>query len=309
MPEPRKAGRKSKGGSSKAKKLALFRRGAEAAHRVAGYEGQYYCPICKNGYTAEALESGALTLEHVPQASIGGRGIALTCKVCNNTAGHTVDAAVHQRDQVEAFARMVLRGEGEGTHPGFLRIGGDVLNAQIALENGGQPVVELRPGNNNPAALQRLNQRMTEMGGLGGDLQITARARYHVRLAKVGELRSAFLAAFALLGYNYAFHPYLDPVRQQIMQHDEKIINGWTLEVTTNPPRNVIALVRDPQALVVQIGARGVLLPVPGGPSDLYEQLAARYTQGEFANFRGVRRLGWPASLEMRLDFQDPEAE
>jgi uncharacterized protein (UPF0210 family) len=70
MPEPRRvARRKDTGGSLRAKKLALFRRGAEAAHRVAGYQDRYYCPICKDGYTVEAVESGALTLEHVPQAS------------------------------------------------------------------------------------------------------------------------------------------------------------------------------------------------------------------------------------------------
>jgi hypothetical protein len=218
-----------------------------------------------------------------------------------------VDAAVHQRGQVEAFAKMILLGESSGMHPGSLRIGGEVLNAHVAVEEGGRPVIQLRQGNNNPAAMKRFDQHMAEGGGLEGELKITARARYNPRHAKIGELRSAFLAAFALFGYKYAFHQHLDSVRQQIMQPDKKVIDGWTLELTTEPPRNVIALLRDPQALVVQIGARGVLLPVPWGSADLYEQMATRYTPGELANFGGMR-LGWPASLEMRLDFDDPEA-
>lgn len=289
---------------STVKKLTLFRRGAEAARRVAGYDRLYFCPICANGYNASAVDAGDLTLEHVPPASIGGRGIALTCKVCNNTAGHTVDAELHRRDQQESFARMILQGQGVGKHPGILSVGGDALNALIALEEDGRPVIEVRPENNNPASLNRLDQHMKELGTIGGEIKVTARARYHRRRAQVGELRSAFLAAFAMLGYKYAFHPRLVHVRQQIMKPDEKIIEGWNMDVTTpGQPRRMIALLNDPRAFVVQIGMRAVLLPaVQGGPEDLYAHVMAKYRQNEFVDFNGAP-VGWPSSLEMRLDF------
>ncbi|HEY0024433.1 MAG TPA: HNH endonuclease [Longimicrobium sp.] len=309
MPETRKRGGKNKRGGSKAKKLILFKRGAEAAQRVGGYEGLYFCPICAIGYNVSAVDAGDLTLEHVPQDSIGGRGIALTCKQCNSTAGHTVDAAVHQRDQVEAFARMILMGEGNGLHYGRLRIGGEVANVQVTREQSGQAVIELRPGNNNPEVLKRIGRHMKDVGGLGGELKVTARQRYHLRHAQVGELRSAFLAVFAMLGYRFAFHPHLERVRQQIMRPDEKIIANWTMAVTKSPPRQLIALMPEPEAFFVQIGTRAVLLPAPPhGPADLYEQLVAIYKQDELVNFTGAR-VGWPTHLEMRLDLEETQAD
>ena len=56
--------------------------------------GLYACPICSLLLPREATDSGDLTLEHVPPEPVGGKGIVLTCKQCNSTAGHTVDAAL-----------------------------------------------------------------------------------------------------------------------------------------------------------------------------------------------------------------------
>ena len=51
--------------------------------------GEYICPICLNSFNKEQLNK--LSMEDAPQASLGGKKIAITCKKCNNTCGHETD--------------------------------------------------------------------------------------------------------------------------------------------------------------------------------------------------------------------------
>ena len=95
------------------KKRELFERGVEAFEKITGKSyGLYVCPICAKGYDRHQLEAGTLTLEHVPPKSLGGKGIVLTCKNCNSTAGHSVDAALANRREQNDCIEAIIRGEG-----------------------------------------------------------------------------------------------------------------------------------------------------------------------------------------------------
>lgn len=292
---------------SRKRKQVLFERGAEAARRVIGTAGIYFCPICQSEYDVASLASGLLTLEHVPPASLGGRGIALTCKTCNNTAGHTVDAELHRRNELERFAELLLQGEGDGPLPAVIRIAGETANVQVVREEGGRTLIQLTPRNNNPDVMRRIGEHIGATRG-AGQFNVTARARYSRRLVKVGELRSAFLAAFALFGYRYAFHPYLDSVRHQILHPNEKVIEYWNVGLKQDAEQRAIALIREPRAVLVQLGSRGVLLPPLDGPADFYEQLRPNYESGQRTDLTG-QLFGWPETLLMHLDFEGPEAQ
>src|SRR5690606_20121071 len=52
----------------------------------------YLCPLCITLFPRAALDVRDLTLEHVPPASQRGRRFVLTCKQCNDGAGHGPDA-------------------------------------------------------------------------------------------------------------------------------------------------------------------------------------------------------------------------
>ena len=52
-------------------------------------EGDYVCPLCLKSYREQDVIK--LTEEDVPQRSLGGRRIALTCKECNNVCGSEID--------------------------------------------------------------------------------------------------------------------------------------------------------------------------------------------------------------------------
>jgi hypothetical protein len=53
-------------------------------------------------------------------------------------------------------------------------------------------------------------------------LQLTAKIKVNWRGAVIGDLKSAFLAAFAVFGYRFAVHPRLNDMREQIQSWDRE---------------------------------------------------------------------------------------
>ena len=47
-------------------------------------QGDYLCPLCMKPFTKQEVRK-ILTEEDVPQASLGGSRITLTCRQCNST--------------------------------------------------------------------------------------------------------------------------------------------------------------------------------------------------------------------------------
>jgi len=91
-------------------KYHLFEQGVGAAARALNLIGVYPCPTCGRHFDKNDLESGQLTLEHVPPESLGGTATILPCRVCNNTAGHTIDAEAASRQAPSDFQRTILHG-------------------------------------------------------------------------------------------------------------------------------------------------------------------------------------------------------
>jgi hypothetical protein len=122
-------------------KERLFATGASALSRISRYSNLYGCPICTRLLPAEALQSGELTLEHVPPRALGGRGIALTCKSCNTEAGSMVDAAVHGRRRLRPSSKnlsLPCTGVARESSPAQsrLRQAGVVTNAMLLTKDG-----------------------------------------------------------------------------------------------------------------------------------------------------------------------------
>ncbi len=71
------------------------------------YAGAFACPICLRLIT----DFDEVTIEHSPPKSLGGRAVALTCRDCNNTAGHTMDWQARQFEHVVDLGRKTLSKE------------------------------------------------------------------------------------------------------------------------------------------------------------------------------------------------------
>ena len=286
----------------------LFRQGAAAANALAGYDGIYFCPICKREFDTNALELRCLTLEDVPPKALGGRPIILTCKDCNNTAGHTVDAAAANREKQDQFLQTLIGGRAGFGGRAKLKIGGVTIN--IDLHNEGEVKTLKVIAENDPKRVKKtreyLDQLADENRWEGEEFKITAAATYHARLARVSELRTAFLAATAAFGYRYAFDPSLDRVREQILKPKEEILARWWMSMDFNHPRPVICIAEREGVVLVKYMTGGTILPFPPSGSKGYEKFLATSSRKIKFKLKG-RFFEWPKSFIAAIDHKNAE--
>lgn len=254
-----------------------FRRGAAAASRVvlAAPPNAYLCPLCLNYYTYEQLTTGVVTDEHVPPKAVGGKSLVLTCQSCNGLASGMLDEFVADDEKQRTFGTPHSR----GALPGSVSVAG-VRNAGSIAYDGETFVIFGDPGQNNPETVAAHTELLDRMGP-GSSLTLTFRMRRKPRRTRIGWMRSAYLAAFAVYGYRYVLQPAFDPLRAAFRDPD-----GAPFEPVILQGQDVgaldpfIALMVEPAWLhrspVVFLGPRVILLPPPSAPTDWFAALSER---------------------------------
>lgn len=291
---------------SQKRRIELFRIGAGAVARIFGVDGCYVCPICSRAFGEVAAESGELTLEHVPPRSVGGRGIALTCRDCNSTAGHTAEAALHAREENRRFMEFMRGRRDRYESHVALDVGGETIRARLARDaDAGATKFQILGETNDPKVVRKVSEHMTGLAkqgdATGEEIRVSSGVMYDPRLAKVAELKSAFLAAFAAFGYRYAFSRVLLPVRQQIMEPDQEVLTDpWTVALGIDD-EFMLVLVPEPDCLVVKLGTSGVVLPWVTSPEEVLRGVKARSGEDGVMQVMGTR-VEWPTKLELVLD-------
>lgn len=270
-----------------------------------GVKHLYICPLCARGFDDVALKARVLTLEHVPPASIGGRGIVLTCKDCNSTAGALLDVAISQHDEQRQFMQTVLGGGSNRTTRAKLRAEEAALNVEVFRTPYDKVQMNVHGPSTSPEAVLRVKEYFESLAAKkeepGNALQLTSRARYRPRHLRVAYLRAAYLAAFAAFGYRYALSSPMQRVVQQIRQPDEDILDGWTFMPDGDPDEFIMVASRSPATLLVVFRSMGVFLPFPDAITDIYAEVQSWYSRGEWINVSG-QRIEWPTTLRMSLD-------
>ena len=256
-------------------------------------------------FSRQSLDDGTLTLEHVPPESMGGRGIVLTCRECNSFAGHTVDAAAHNRERLLSLGDILAGRRGEFEGPARVKFQGFSTNAILSMRDNSVTIV-VRETTNHP---ERFRGQMSAIQGeveaaRGGSVEfgISTRVRAPFHRARVGDLRAAFLAAFAQFGYSYAFHPRLAPVLAQIARPDEELIDGaWWFAPSVLPDPMMGVMSAPFQAVMVRIGRLLIVMPWIFGPeSDVYAE--ARQVFSPDGGPITLDTLNWPTTLVMTID-------
>ena len=296
------------GMSNRELKERLFVRGADALRRVARGDGTTYaCPTCLRLMTRADIESGDLTLEHVPPESLGGRGIALTCRACNSTAGHTVDAAAHERHRLFELGKGLAGRGGEFAGSVKLQIGGVATNAELRLQDS-QAILKIHENSNHPQRFADQTQALARAAEMGRPedlrLHVTAKLPFKFERARISDLRAAFIAAFAQFGYRYAVHPRLAGIRKQVLDPDTPIIDGaWWIagpEFTEDPM--MFLLHRPLEGVLIRLRQVLVILPWPSSGDDFYLQVRREFGAGTVELSGDI--LVWPRSLELVYDFR-----
>jgi hypothetical protein len=293
----------------KKKRLSLFRYGARAASKYRnGDDTLYFCPICSRGFPEEAAATGILSLEHVPIDRVGGKELLLTCTDCNSGSGHTIDAATAALREIQDFSRIAtgrLNGLSNST---TLEMGEQRLVTTLTRREG-TTEIKIVGKANDPRRVSQLDNHMKSIanGGKwnGYEFKLSKTVKFPQRLAKIGNLKSAFLLVFVWLGYRYAFDNRLIIVREQILNPKKEILRKgfWVTLDQGDAPQHVIAHVSNPLSfLVVNFEWFEIILPWLDSPPDLYERLSNIWHQGEHIRINPDFIVPWPDKLQLQLD-------
>lgn len=170
------------------------------------------CPLCHACFIKGDIDQGDLTLEHVPPQSLGGKGILLTCKECNNNYGSSLDAPL-----LEIIgAKDALSGRGDDRVSGELQVDGKRIAIEFRKNRGNVGefyVIPKATDSRNIAAMyNRFNSvsRPVEISFQLKSLRST--------MSLVALLRHAFLYGFTHFGYSFLVNPNIEKVLQQIKQ-------------------------------------------------------------------------------------------
>jgi hypothetical protein len=256
------------------KRLTWFDEGSAAFNRAFGdvvverdgvehMETVYPCPLCLRLFTRDAVVSNELTEEHVPPGSLGGRGLLLTCRNCNNTAGHELDADALTRHNAERFVR------GESVRPiaATFKAGGFVVRGTAEMTSDTLKLQGVEKQNDEKVVDQFVKALESDMSGEQPRFSFTILTKYDDARARLSWIRSAYLAAFAACGWRYIFTKELDAVRSGIAKPDSRGLSTHVMRVPgTDPALRRILIVSEPsdlQCLAIIMGEFVVFLPSP----------------------------------------------
>ena len=182
--------------------------------------GNNRCPICLSAFDQLDVVAGTeVTLEHAPPKSLGGAPICLTCRSCNNKAS-LIDHHAH----LSAKARNEWA-EGQGA-PIVVDLFGHKRSYRFIPRDSDAPF---------PARKHLVRSGTIQLGSLPPKEHLDASKGMSFRIPQrddfefVSMIKSAYLMVFSLMGasgYKFAENVGLQPVREQIMNPEEKILKG-----------------------------------------------------------------------------------
>jgi len=284
----------------------LFKKSVKSLQSISDLQEEYYvCPLCLRGFKEEAIKSDILTFEHVPQKSIGGKKLLLTCDKCNSEAGYKFESDLHKRERVKSFVHaLVGKEEFEGRIK--LTLGGVKTNTKIKIKDGSVRFEIPEMINNPKKREQQFNhlQKLVDEQITDYKFNVEAVDRFSKNKVKVSYLKSAYLAAFAALGYGYILRKELDIVRKQIQNPQKDIIPQIFLETNKKhtEEQTIIDVSSPIKSILVHINRTVVLLPpVENGKNSYNDIVNFVKNKSKQSTLTGIE-LGWPSKLEFEYD-------
>ena len=186
---------------------------------------EYICPICMKGFSKNSIVK--LSIEDAPQQALGGKKIAITCKDCNNTCGHTIDN--HLYNMLEYIERSHFL---SGTDHRIKILDLDKeepINAKLEVKGKDDLKMLISEKNNNPYILkERLNKLVD-----GKEITIqNEKLKVNFRRASAAIIKNAYIILFAKYGYSFMLDKQYDRIREQMINPEPFILPDglWTMQ-------------------------------------------------------------------------------
>jgi hypothetical protein len=232
----------------------------------------------------------------------------LTCRECNSTGGHVLDAELRRRETLLDFARGTMR---QPTRV-VVDVGGVPFRATL-MATGENVEIRGDAERNHPAvpgAIMAIFERIVADGGTGWSLGLRFEQGYRLRQSLIGWLRAAYLGAFAALGYRYILHEALNCVREQIRTPNVTLIKSFSVSVpAASPQERLLAMLEEPpeiRSLIVRMGAHMVFLPEPDtNELDFYQRIEDGVARLAGRAACTGKSIPWPTRPIFALDFPE----
>lgn len=175
----------------------------------------YLCPICLKQHN-DLYSNDPLTLEDTPPKSLGGSANTLTCKSCNNTAGHQIDFHLTERLREIDSGKFI-----PGTEtPVTVNINGETFQGKITVAEDGKMTMFHSKKNNHSDQLDKTMERVKEGTVINMDF---LKSRVIPDNLEYALLKTGFLMMFERFGYSLILSSCYDIVRQQLKNPEERI--------------------------------------------------------------------------------------
>lgn len=283
----------------------LFYEGSSAIRKIFDVDDDVYvCPICRGVFGVQHMQNKELTLEHVPPASVGGKAIILTCKECNNQAGHKFECHESKKKKVINFANTLLGGKDGHGGKGRLKFEGVSVNVAIST-SGGKTTIEILEGQNNPNLSQNITESIEDVIGISPQPEIQFNIEsiesYDFKKYQLSLLKSAYLVAVAKFGYCYGLSPTLENIRCQIKEPENVVVENWHIKPNCKLQSNILGVDHKNGVVIVVLGGESVLLPWHLSSMKNYKSITNQLAENVKYNFSFVPVV-WPTSFEAALD-------
>ena len=191
-------------------------------------DAYYKCPLCMSQFSDETAMR-LLTEEDVPQAALGGKRIALTCRHCNSTCGHTIDVSLINTIIAIENKYYLARTE---RNVNVLKEG-KRLNAKLRIDTNRDMFLDIDTKRNNPKIWAEYKYNILLENAIM-DLHDVPQKR-NDRQFSAAILKNAYLLLFAQTGYTILSDSFYDRLRDQINNPQPFILPEglWTLQNLT----------------------------------------------------------------------------
>ena len=181
------------------------------------FQSEYLCPFCFRYISDSAL----ISREDAPQDALGGKKIALTCKDCNNTYGHTIDC--HLINFIADSEDSTLP---VGMNRQFVfhdKERGLDFRGQLEVLPKGEMKMVLPKQINDPKILDAEIQDLNVSDVVIAEMA-TNKNKSIPRNIAAAMLKNAYVILFSYFGYSFLMDSFYDRIRAQINNPSHPII-------------------------------------------------------------------------------------